>query len=147
MKTPTRIITVIACAVSLASCSTTIISDLGTTTLPGPTTTTTIPTPTGNISELLDQLAMSAEGLGQAIVDGEKAIYERKRAEADAIWKVIEPQIRESGLDLVDDVKRIINFFHTATERKRPADADKAARFLALIQEYVNANPTAYQSN
>jgi hypothetical protein len=37
------------------------------------------------------------------------------------------------GLDA--DVQRIVELVRTATERKRPADADKAARFLSLLRE------------
>lgn len=139
MNTPRRFVSVVACAVALSSCSTTIIQDLTSTTIPGTTTTSTIPTPSGDIPSLLTQLAESASGLGQAIVDADKDTYMRKRAEADAIWKVLEPEIRASGVDLVDDVARIINFFHTAVDRKRPADADKAARFLELIRESANS--------
>ena len=139
MNSPIRLGIIATCVISLSSCSTKIIDDLSTTsTSPGSTTTTTIAIPSGDIPTLLGDLATSAQELGQAIVDGEKDIYTRKRAEADAIWKALEPQIRESGLDLVDDVQRIVNFFHTATDRKRPADADKAERFLQLIRESVD---------
>jgi hypothetical protein len=47
----------------------------------------------------------------------------------------IEPQIRATGIDMVDDVQRIVGLIGTATIRKRPADADKAQRFLGLIRE------------
>lgn len=128
-----RIIATCACAVTLSSCATTINSSV--TTAPVVTTTTTVPTPTGDIAELLSQMSQATVGLGQAIVDGDKSTSAAKRAEVDAIWKVLEPKIRESGLDLVEDVQRIVNLVHTATDRTRPADADKAARFLALIRE------------
>lgn len=78
-------------------------------------------------------------GMGQAIVDGDRSTSSAKRAEVDAIWAVLEPKIRESGLDLVEDVQRIVNLVHTATDRKRPADADKASRFLALITESLTS--------
>ena len=47
------------------------------------------------------------------------------------------PAIRAEGIDIVEDVDRIIGLIDTATKRKRPADADKASRFLELIRESV----------
>ena len=134
MNTTTRLAIVTACVVSLSSCSTTIIDSLKTT-VPGSTTTTTLPAPTGDIPSLLTQLSNVTFGLGQAIVDGDSKTYEQRAEIADSIWKVLEPEIRASGLDLVEDVQRTINLIHTAVERKRPADADKANRFISIIRE------------
>ena len=134
MKLTTRVATVIASVIALSSCSPTVINSLRTT-VPGSTTTTTIPTPSGDIPSLLTQLSNVTYGLGQAIVDGDSKTYKQRAEVADSIWKVLEPQIIESKLDLVEDVQRIINLIHTATERKRPADADKAYRFVGLIKE------------
>jgi hypothetical protein len=118
----------------MSSCATEIIT-VDTTIPPGSTTTTTIPTPEGDIIELLDQLDELTDNLGQEIVDGERATIDRKLAIAQAILVVIEPQIRESGVDLLEDVERIVGLVQTAVQRKRPADADKAKRFLTLIRE------------
>jgi hypothetical protein len=71
------------------------------------------------------------------VVDGDTSVSKAKVAEADAIWLVLEPQIRESGIDIVDSVQSIVRLIHTAAERKRPADADKALRFLPLVIEAV----------
>lgn len=121
----------------LSSCATTINTSV--TTAPASTTSTTIPTPVGDITDLLGQMLEATLGLGQSIVDADKSTSSRKRAEVDAIWEVLEPKIRESGLDLVEDVQRIVNLVHTATDRKRPADADKATTFLALIIDSVDS--------
>jgi hypothetical protein len=134
MKKSTRFAIVIACVVSLSSCSTTIIDSLRTT-VPGPTTSTTLPIPTGDIPSLLAQLSDVTVGLGQAIVDGDSKTYQQRVVMADSIWKVLEPQVRTSGLDLVEDIQRTINLIHTAAERKRPADADKASRFITIIKD------------
>lgn len=134
MKSFSRIATSVACVVALSSCSTTII-DTVQTTLPENTTTTTTAAPSGDIMSLLTQLSNVTYGLGQAIVDGDSAVYKQRAEAAHSIWKVLEPQIRAEGVDLVEDVERIIGLIDTATERKRPADADKASRFLQLIQE------------
>ena len=120
--------------VLLSSCATEILTT-ETTLPPGPTTTTTIAPPEGDIIELLDQLVELTNNLGQEIVDGEREVIATKYATAQAILVAIEPQILASGVDLLEDVQRIVGLIGTATQRKRPADADKAKRFLTLIRE------------
>jgi hypothetical protein len=123
----------VVCAVSLSACSTEILSTA--TTLPASETTTTIMAPPqGDIVELLDQLDELTNNLGQEIVDGEREIFTAKYERAQQILIAVEPQIRATGIDMVDDVERIVGLIGTATLRKRPADADKAKRFLALIR-------------
>jgi hypothetical protein len=122
------------CTVVLSACSTQIIST--DTTLPdSETTTTTLGPPEGDIVELLDQLDELTDNLGQEIVDGERAIFTAKYQRAQQILVAVEPQIRATGIDMVNDVEKIVRLIGTATERKRPADADKAKRFLTLIRE------------
>ncbi len=137
MKNSTRLLVVGVFAVALSSCSTQILT--ANTTLPPSETSTTVPVPTGTALELLAQLGTVVQGLGQAVVDGDNDTKAHKVAQTDAIWKVLEPEIRASGVDLVDDIQRIVGFVHVAVERKRPAEADKAARFLALIMETAPA--------
>ena len=133
MKNSAHLLTIGLLAVSVSSCSTQILTT--TTTLPGVTTTSTIPVPSGTSLELLEQLGTAIQGLGQAIVDKDSATKNRAVAETNAIWEVLEPQIRESGVDLVEDVSKIVKFVNVAVQRPRPADADKAVRYLALIME------------
>jgi prophage DNA circulation protein len=119
----------------LTSCSTEIIGDLNTT-VPTESTTTTLATPTGDIEQLLEQLDTAIVGLGQKIVDADASAYKQTYAEALAILEVLKPQVESSGIIGLDaDVQRIVELVRTATERKRPADADKAARFLSLLRE------------
>ena len=136
MKYFSRSLVLITSVVFLSSCATTIDNTTDTIQVVQ-STTSTIATPSGEIIDLLRQLSMVAEGLGQAVVDGETSVSKAKVAEADAIWLVLEPQIRESGIDIVDSVQSIVRLIHTAAERKRPADADKALRFLPLVIEAV----------
>lgn len=133
MKNSTRIIAIGLVAASLSSCSTQILSV--TTTLPGVTTTSTVPVPSGTAVELLEELQTVVNGLGQAVVDKDRATMNRKVAETEAIWKVLEPQLQSSGVDLVEDVQKIVDFVNVAVKRVRPAEADKAVRFLGLIME------------
>lgn len=135
MKNIPRFVVVLSCMTVLSSCATEIIGDLGTT-VPANSTTTTLATPTGDIEQLLAQLDQTIVGLGQKIVDSESAAYKQTYAEALAIWAVLKPQVESSGvIGLDEDVNRIVELVRTATERKRPADADKAARFLTLVRE------------
>ncbi len=135
MKSFPRTIVAMSCALVLSSCATEIIDTVDTT-VASESTTTTLATPTGNVQELLAQLDSSIAGLGQKIVDGDSAAYKATYAQALAIWEVLKPQVEASGvIGLDEDVRRIVELVRTATERKRPADADKATRFLSLLRE------------
>ncbi len=127
-------ISIVGCLLFLSSCSTTI-NSLTSTTSVSQASSTTIATPTGDIISLVTQLGNVANGLGEAVVDRNSQLTKQKLAEADAIWIVLEPQIRASGLDLVESLQQIVDLMHSAVEKKRPADADKALRFVPLITE------------
>jgi hypothetical protein len=131
-----RQLSVSLCAISLTSCATEITGSTESTV--ALVTTTTAPVaPTGSIISLLEQLLPIADGLGQAVVDGDSKVFKAKVAQADAIMVAIEPLIRESKIDVLESVQRVVDLMHTATERKRPADADKALRFIPLIIDAV----------
>ena len=136
MKTLPRLAVVMSCVIALSSCATEIITDAATTLPPELTTTTTLATPEGDIQQLLTQMNDTINGLGQKIVDADSTAYKQTYAEVLAIWEVLKPQVEASGvIGLDEDVRRIVELVRTATQRKRPADADKAARFLALMRE------------
>jgi PBP1b-binding outer membrane lipoprotein LpoB len=131
-----RHLSVAFCAIALTSCATEITGSTESTV--ALVTTTTAPVaPTGSIISLLEQLLPIADGLGQAVVDGDSKVFKAKVAQADAIMVAIEPLIRESKIDVLESVQRVVDLMHTATERKRPADADKALRFIPLIIDAV----------
>jgi len=131
-----RLFSASLCVIALTSCATTITGSTEST-VPSVTTTTMAVAPTGSIVSLLKQLVPVADGLGQAIVDGDSKEYKAKVAQADAILLAIEPLIRESKIDVLESVQRVVGLIHTAAERKRPADADKALRFIPLIIDAV----------
>ena len=136
MTTIKRFLSISLCAIALTSCATEITGSTESTI--APVSTTTIPVaPTGSIISLLEQLVPIADGLGQAVVDGDSKVLKEKVAQADAILLAIEPLIRESKIDVLESVQRIVDLIHTAAERKRPADADKALRFIPLIIDAV----------
>ena len=122
----------------LSSCATTYNSGAtSTTTSPSASTTTTIPR--GTTEELFAQLLETGKELGNDIAQGDMTTARLKLADIKAIWIGIQPQIAQATQDLLDDTQRMINMFTTAVERKRPADADKAMRFLpSVISALVN---------
>ena len=126
-----RAVVVVLCAGVLTSCSTTILDTINTTTTSSVVTTTTIPT--GDIPALLGQLLASTEGLGSAIVAKDKAVTAEKLRNVESIWVALKPQLLELPNDLATDVERIVNLVRSAVNKKRPADADKALRFVSLI--------------
>jgi PBP1b-binding outer membrane lipoprotein LpoB len=131
-----RLFSVFLCAVALTSCATTINGSTDSTV--ALVTTTTVPVaPTGSIVSLLQQLLPVADGLGQAVVDGDSKTSKAKIAQADAILLAIEPLIRETKIDVLESVQRVVGLIHSSAERKRPADADKALRFIPLIIDAV----------
>jgi hypothetical protein len=131
-----RLLNVSLCAIALTSCATTITGSTDSTVAPASTTTILV-IPTGSIISLLQQLIPVADGLGQAIVDGNSKVYKAKVAEADAILLAVEPLIRDSKIDVLESVQRVVRLIHSAAESKRPADADKALRFIPLIIDAV----------
>ena len=77
--------------------------------------------------------------MGNDVAQGDMRTARTKLADIRAIWIGIQPQIGDASQDLLDDTQRMINLFITAVERKRPADADKAMRFLpSLISALAN---------
>lgn len=126
-----RAVAVVLCAGVLTSCSTTILDTINTTTTSSVVTTTTIPT--GDIPELLGQLLENTQGLGSAIVAKDKAVSAEKLRNVESIWVALKPQLLELPNDLATDIERIVNLVRSAVNKKRPADADKALRFVSLI--------------
>jgi len=126
----------VAAGVSLLSgCATTIEGDSATTSTSPASTTTTIPR--GTVPELFAAILSLGSGLGNDIASGEMQTARAKLADIRATWQAITPQIADLGKDLNDDLQRLVNLYSSAVERKRPADADKATRFLDLAIEPI----------
>ena len=118
-------------SLALSSCATTIIDTAPTTTLVAPTTVV----PSGTAEELFPLLQRTIAELSKAISDSNGGVAKTKLAEVREIWKVLQPQITERGDQFVQDLQRIIDLAASSVERNRPADADKALRFLSLVIE------------
>lgn len=136
-KTPAL---VVSAGLLLSSCSTQLLTNLATTTTKPVATTTTIPT--GDVKSLLNEMLTAVTGLGDSIVAKDNDRTRTALSTVESVWIALEPGL--AGLDkmhgtkpidtgLVDDVQRIVNLVRSGIKRKRPADADKAARFLPLV--------------
>lgn len=122
---------VVVAMCSLAACATTIVDTAPTTTLVAPTTVV----PTGTETELFTQLHSAIGEMSKAISDSNGDFAKTKLAEIREIWTVLQPQIADRGDQFVQDMQRIIDLAASSVERNRPADADKALRFLSLVIE------------
>jgi hypothetical protein len=120
-----------AVAIALtAGCSTTY--DTGATTTTTVSTTTTLPK--GTTEELLANILSAVTGLGDAIVNDSAEAKERL-ADINANWKVVQEDFGILTTDDVDPLARLVALANTAVTRKRPADADKAQKFLPAVIE------------
>ncbi len=118
---------------SVTGCATTI-NLAAPTTLAQPAVTTL---PTGTTAELFGQLKSTMSELSLAITDQDKPRAKTTLATVLNIWGALQTQIVAEGGETVDqtvlDLQRIIDLASSSVQRTRPADADKALRFLDLV--------------
>ena len=116
-----------------AGCATTI-NLAAPTTLAQPVVTTL---PTGTINELFGQMQSTLSELSLAITNEDKPRAKTTLATVLDIWGALKPQIEAEGGETADqtveDMQRIVDLASSSVQRTRPADADKALRFLDLV--------------
>ena len=116
-----------------SSCATTI-NLSAPTTLVQPAVTTL---PTGTTIELFGQMKSTLSELSIAITNEDKPREKTTLATVLNIWGALQPQIVADGGETVDqtvaDMQRIVDLASSSVQRTRPADADKALRFLDLL--------------
>lgn len=134
MRAHPRIV-LVALAVTLTGCATTIIEEPTT----ADVTTTTVAVldiESASIGELGAVLAERVDALSAATFAGDKALATSVLADIDTVWTALSSGIRTELPMLADqllyDFERVIALCRTSVERNRPADADKALRFLPL---------------
>jgi hypothetical protein len=123
--------------IALASCSTTIVGSTDTSAPAKVDVTTTLPV--GTVKELLTNIIQATRGLGDAVASGDNKTAQSRLGDVLANWQVLKPMLKDSSLDIAADIERMIGLVTTAVERKRPADADKALRYLPLIVAALDA--------
>jgi hypothetical protein len=130
MKKP-LVLSILATAVLLPGCATTIIDTAPTTTAVAPTTTI----PSGTNEQLLEQMRLTIGDISTAMSASDKAKAKSRLADLQLAWDVLQPQIADKGEQLTQDLQRLIVLADSAVTRNRPDDADKALRFLQIVIE------------
>jgi uncharacterized lipoprotein YajG len=130
MKKP-LVLSVLATTILLTGCATTIIDTAPTTTAVAPTTTV----PSGTNEQLLEQMRLTIGDISTAMSASDKTKAKARLTDLQLAWKVLQPQIADKGEQLTQDLQRLIDLADSAVTRNRPADADKALRFLQIVIE------------
>ena len=126
----------VALIILVSSCATTINQSV-VTTVASSSESTTQATINSQLTtdELLDELLRAVEDLSNSMQKAERRQVTEQLARVISLSDAIRPKILATSDQLASDFDRIINLTKSAVERNRPADADKALRFLPLIIE------------
>ncbi len=118
----------------VSSCATTI-NESVVTTIASSAESTTQATINSQLTtdELLDQLLLAVDDLSQSMQKVERKQVTQQLARVISLSDAIRPKILATSDQLATDFDRVINLAKSAVERNRPADADKALRFLSLV--------------
>ncbi len=113
---------------TLSACSPTTYNSSADTTLPASTSSTL---PAGTLQELLPRLQHEVAGLSALVVtgngDGESA------TRIEQYWAAIQPEVAAGWPDLVEDFDFAVRLCRSAADRRRPANADRAAKNLDAL--------------
>ncbi len=136
----TRYCYLVSLIVIASSCATTI-NQSAVTTVASSSESTTQVTINDQLTtdELLSELMLAVEDLSKTMQKTERRQVSQQLARVLSLSDVISPKILATSEQLASDFDRIINLTKSAVDRNRPADADKALRFLPLIIESLKA--------
>jgi len=136
----TRYLYLISLIVFTPSCATTINQSVVTTVASSSESTTQVTINDQLTSdELLSELLLAVEDLSKTMQKTERRQVSQQLARVVTVSDAIRPKILATSEQLAADFDRIINLTKSAVERNRPADADKALRFLPLIIESLKS--------
>ena len=113
----------------LGACSSTIDSSVTTRASIAPSTT--VFTVSGTPDELLAAIAAEVGELSEKLVDNRGQGEALARVQAQ--WEAVRPVVESDRPELLAGFESAIGQVERAVERRRPADADKAARSLASL--------------
>ena len=127
-------VSMVALITFVSSCATTI-NESAVTTIASNAESTTQATINSQLTtdELLDQLLLAVDDLSQSMQKVERKQVTQQLARVVSLSDAIRPEILATSDQLATDFDRVINLAKSAVERNRPADADKALRFLSLV--------------
>lgn len=117
----------------VAGCATTIVDVAPTSTAPDTTVAATVPS--GSDEELMVEIGAAMGRIADALGARDVAAARQALAEVDATWLVLQPRLLARSAQLEEDARRLVELASTAVARNRPADADKAMRFLSLLRD------------
>jgi hypothetical protein len=119
----------------LSGCATTINESAPTTLANNVVTETTIATIDQQLSteELLGQMLITINALSEAMQKSDRETATKKVDQILLINNAVRPKILTLSDQLTADFDRVVALAKSSVERNRPADADKALRFLPLI--------------
>ena len=119
----------------LSGCATTINESAPTTLADNVVTETTTLTVDQQLSteELLTQMLTTVNALSEAMQKSDRQTASKKVDQILLISNAVRPKILTLSDQLAADFDRVIALTKSSVERNRPADADKALRFLPLI--------------
>jgi hypothetical protein len=119
----------------LSGCATTINESAPTTLADIVVTETTIATIDQQLSteELLGQMLITINALSEAMQKSDRETATKKVDQILLINNAVRPKILTLSDQLTADFDRVVALAKSSVERNRPADADKALRFLPLI--------------
>jgi hypothetical protein len=129
----------IAAIISVTSlfsgCATTINESAPTTLAQNIATETTAATVDQQLStkELLAQMLTTINALSEAMQKSDRQTANKKVDQILLISSAVRPRILTLSDQLTADFDRVVALAESSVERNRPADADKALRFLPLI--------------
>ena len=124
----------------LSGCATTINESAPTTLADNVVTETTTLTVDQQLSteELLTQMLTTVNALSEAMQKSDRQTASKKVDQILLISNAVRPKILTLSDQLAADFDRVIALAKSSVERNRPADADKALRFLPLIIDSLN---------
>lgn len=136
----TRYFYLISLIVFASSCATTINQSAVTTVVSSSESTTQVTINSQlTTDELLSELLLAVEDLSKTMQKTERRQVSQQLARVITLSDAIRPKVLATSEQLAADFDRIINWTKSAVERNRPADADKALRFLPLIIESLKS--------
>ncbi len=124
----------------LSGCATTINQSAPTTLAKNAITETTTVTVDQQLSteELLSQMLTTINELSEAMQKSDRKTAGQKVDQILLINGAVRPKIITLSDQLAADLDRVVALAESSVERNRPADADKALRFLPLIIETLS---------
>lgn len=132
----------VAGVVALAGCATTTDSSAPSTTAVGDTAAPApVPATPVDLPAQLDQIVALATGMGDEIAE-DGSVEDDQLLEVQTIWDAAGPTIGETDPALFREFEHQLAILAGGVEKNRPADADKAAKNLAVVSEaYLAKHP------